>query len=137
MADRLSAQQRSALMSRIRSKHTQPELVVRRLVHVLGYRYVLHDARLPGTPDLVFPARRKVIFVHGCFWHGHRCSRGFRPTSNAPYWAAKIERNRQRDREANRALRRLGWDVLVVFECALKPRRLPILLTRLVAFLDG
>jgi len=107
-------------MSRIRSKNTKPELAVRRMLHRMGYRYILHDRRLPGTPDLVFPARRKVIFVHGCFWHGHDCGRGFRPATNAEFWNAKIERNQMRDREARLELRRLGWEVLTVFECALK-----------------
>jgi DNA mismatch endonuclease, patch repair protein len=135
MADRLSVEQRSRLMARIRSKDTQPELVVRRLLHARGYRYVLHDRRLPGTPDLVFPARCKVIFVHGCFWHGHRCGRGFRPIANAAYWAAKIDANKARDRRQRRALRRLGWEVLEVFECLTVPARLVALEDKLQHFL--
>jgi len=137
VADRISPERRSALMSRIRSKDTQPELAVRRLLHALGYRYVLHDKRLPGTPDLVFPARRKVIFVHGCFWHGHRCPRGFRPAANREFWAAKIERNRVRDRSARRELRRSGWDVLEVFECGIKPGKMAALRARLEGFLES
>lgn len=133
--DTISQEDRSALMSRIRSKDTKPEMVVRRLLHCLGYRYVLHDKRLPGKPDLVFPVRRKVVFIHGCFWHGHACSVGATPKSNIAYWTAKIDGNRRRDGKSCRALRRLGWRVLTVRECATEPGRLPALERRLVAFL--
>lgn len=134
--DRISVERRSALMSRIRSKDTKPELIVRRLLHGLGYRYVLHDARLPGRPDLVFPSRRKVIFVHGCFWHGHSCPRGFTAKSNAQFWAAKIAGNKQRDRRNNRALNALGWQVCTVWECATPGPKASALTSRLVAFLE-
>ncbi len=137
MPDKLSRPERSALMSRIRSKDTKPELIVRRMLHRIGYRYVLHDRRLPGTPDLVFPARRKVIFVHGCFWHGHDCGRGFKPVTNAEFWRAKIERNQARDREARRELRRLGWESLTVFECALKRGADTRLTRRLSRYLEA
>lgn len=135
MTDIMSPERRSALMSRIRSKDTQPELAVRSMLHAAGYRYVLHDKRLPGKPDLVFPARRKLIFVHGCFWHGHGCGRGFKPSTRREFWAAKIERNRNRDRSVKRSLRRLGWDVLEVFECALKTKNRARLSAKLAAFL--
>jgi len=93
-------------------------MVVRRIVHRLGYRYRLHSKDLPGHPDLVFPARRKVIFVHGCFWHRHSCSSGKEtPNSRADFWLPKLKKNRERDIETCRRLRRLGWDVLVVWEC--------------------
>lgn len=124
-------------MGRIGSKDTQPELSVRRLLHGLGYRYVLHDRRLPGKPDLVFPARRKVVFVHGCFWHGHDCGRGFRPSRNALFWAAKIDGNKCRDRRNAAALRALGWRVMTVWECATHPKRISALMRRLVAFLEA
>lgn len=137
MADKLSPEGRSALMSRIRAKDTQPEMAVRRLLHALGYRYVLHDKRLPGKPDLVFPGRRKVIFVHGCFWHGHSCGRGFRPSSNAAFWAAKIDSNRSRDRRNVRAIRAQGWRVFIVWECAAQPKKMEALRQRLVAFLEA
>jgi DNA mismatch endonuclease (patch repair protein) len=137
MPDKLTASDRSDLMSRIRSKHTKPELIVRRMLHRMGYRYVLHDRRLPGTPDLAFPARRKVIFVHGCFWHGHDCGRGFKPVTNAEFWRAKIERNQARDREARRELVRLGWESLTVFECALKPGAEARLAQRLTSYLEA
>lgn len=124
-------------MSRIKSKNTQPEMAVRRLLHGLGYRYVLHDKRLPGKPDLVFPARRKVVFVHGCFWHGHSCARGFRPSNNSAFWAAKIDGNIARDRRSTLALRAQGWRVITVWECAIHPVQTAALQRRLVAFLES
>jgi DNA mismatch endonuclease, patch repair protein len=137
MTDHLSRAQRSALMSRIRSKDTVPELLVRRLLHGMGYRYVLHDRRLPGTPDLVFPSRRKVLFVHGCFWHGHRCPRGFTPSTHRKFWTDKIAANQARDRRSRRELRRQRWDVLEVFECAITRGAPDALVRRLVRFLEG
>lgn len=116
--DNLTRSQRSETMSRVRGKDTGPELVVRRLVHGMGVRYRLHVRELPGAPDMVFPARGKVIFVHGCFWHSHRCLAGLnRPSSNKRYWTPKLERNQRRDRANLAKLRRLGWKVLVVWEC--------------------
>lgn len=110
-------------MRRVKGKDTGPELTVRRLLHGLGYRYRLHRRDLPGSPDLVFPWRRVALFVHGCFWHGHDCARGARaPKQNAAYWAAKIDRNRSRDVETERALAALGWRPIVVWECELKDR---------------
>ncbi len=107
-------------------------MIVRAAVHRLGFRYRLHCRALPGNPDLVFPSRRKIIFVHGCFWHGHACRAGRnRPASNTGYWIAKLDRNRQRDRVNRARLRRLGWQVLVVWECQLKdPARLPVRIAR-------
>lgn len=124
-------------MARIRSKDTKPEMAVRRMLHALGYRYVLHDRRLPGSPDLVFPARHKAVFVHGCFWHGHDCGRGFRPKTNAAFWATKIEGNIARNLRQAVALRSLGWRTLVVWECAIRPDLLRALERRLVRFLDA
>lgn len=118
MADRISIEQRSYTMSRIRSKDTKPELTVRRLVHALGYRYRLHRKDLPGSPDLVFGPRRKVIFVHGCYWHGHGCSvGGTGAKSNQTYWGPKITRNKQRDAAVIDALEGAGWSVMVIWEC--------------------
>lgn len=112
---------RSEIMRRVRSKDTRPEMVVRSAAHRLGYRFRLHRRDLPGTPDLVFPRLRKVIFVHGCFWHGHMgCSRATLPKSNAEAWKKKIEGNCQRDRRAIEALRCDGWDVLVVWQCSVR-----------------
>ena len=127
---------RSELMACIRSKHTEPELIVRRIVYSLGYRYRLHRPDLPGKPDLAFPGRRKVIFVHGCFWHQHqnsRCTISHKPRSNTAYWNPKLERNQTRDREHYRALRAAGWDVLVVWECEMRDNDLP---HRLAEFLE-
>jgi DNA mismatch endonuclease (patch repair protein) len=120
MVDRVTPQTRSKTMRAIRSKDTKPELAVRRLVHGMGYRYRLHRRDLPGSPDLVFPGRRKVLFVHGCFWHGHpdpECPRSHRPKSNRKYWEPKLRRNRQRDDENRVRLMALGWEVLVIWEC--------------------
>lgn len=110
--------QRSRIMRAVKGKDTGPELRVRSLLHRAGYRYRLHQRDLPGKPDLIFPARRAVIFVHGCFWHGHDCKRGDRrPKRNADYWREKIRRNRERDAEHVAALRRDGWSVLTLWEC--------------------
>ena len=106
-------------MSRVRSKNTQPEMTIRRIAYALGYRYRLHGAHLPGTPDLVFSTRRKVVFVHGCFWHQHRCPLGRVPKSRLNFWLPKFQANQRRDRINARRLRQLGWHVLVVWECQL------------------
>lgn len=119
--DHLSESGRSQLMSRIRSRDTKPELVVRSALHRIGYRYSLHVKGLPGTPDLVFPGRGKIIFVSGCFWHGHNCKFGkSRPKSNVEFWTAKIEANMRRDRRVVGMLRRRGWRVMTVWECRIK-----------------
>lgn len=121
MADTLTPNQRSERMSRVRGKDTKPELIVRRLVHGLGYRYRLHRRDLPGQPDLVFPSRRKVLFVHGCFWHRHEgCPLTRWPKSRLEFWKPKLEGNRIRDQANQAKLADLGWDYLVVWECDLK-----------------
>lgn len=104
-------------MQAVRSKNTKVELFVRSTVHRLGYRFRLHRKDLPGTPDIVFPARKSVIFVHGCFWHGHECPRGNLPSSNVDFWEAKIQRNRERDSRSEKQLRKEGWRALTVWEC--------------------
>ena len=105
-------------MRAVRSRDTTPEMIVRRAATALGYRYRLHKADLPGKPDLVFGPRRKVVFVHGCFWHGHDCPRGARtPKTNVDYWRAKISRNVARDRNNVATLERAGWRVLTIWEC--------------------
>lgn len=114
---------RSWTMSRVRSKDTTPEMIVRRLVHSMGYRYRLHGRRLPGKPDLVFASRRKVIFVHGCFWHQHEgCRKARVPGTRHDYWLPKLARNVERDQEHIARLHALGWEVLVVWECEIKDR---------------
>ncbi len=111
---------RSENMRAIRSKDTEPAMAVRSVVHGLGYRFRLHRQDLPGTPDLVFPARRKVIFVHGCFWHSHACKTGLIPKSNRDFWLPKLRRNKMRDRRNLEVLAQQGWDALVIWQCELK-----------------
>lgn len=127
---------RSALMARVRTQHSKPEIVVRRVAHALGYRFRLHPRNLPGTPDLVFPRLRKAIFVHGCFWHRHpRCVRTTTPKTRAAFWATKFADNVRRDLRTRRRLKAAGWDVLVVWECeTFDPE---VLSTRLTQFLSS
>ncbi len=124
--DSLNPQERSERMGRVRAKDTKPEMVVRRLVHSLGYRYRLHSRVLPGHPDLVFPARRKVIFVHGCFWHRHGddCPLTRTPKSRLEFWLPKFDQNAARDRANQAKLDVLGWSHLVVWECELRDQNL-------------
>jgi len=138
LMDRVSKAVRSQNMSRIRSKDTSPELIVRRLVHIAGFRYRLHVRTLPGRPDLVFPRLHKAIFVHGCFWHRHSCKNGqVVPATRTDFWQAKFEANVTRDRKARRQLRRAGWDVLVVWECATRASDLGCLRDKLIGFLNS
>ncbi len=128
---------RSRTMRAVRSKNTTPEMVVRKLLHAAGYRFRLHRKDLPGSPDLVFPSRRKIIFVHGCFWHGHDCKRGARqPKTNADYWIAKIARNQARDRHALAALDAMGWSSTIVWECQTSMKTQAELMDSLVRFLE-
>jgi DNA mismatch endonuclease (patch repair protein) len=124
---------RSANMRAIRSTGMKPELTVRRLVHHLGYRYRLHRKDLPGTPDLVFVSRRKVIFVHGCFWHSHGCKFSHVPKSNLDYWIPKLERNRKRDVKSTKELAAMKWSPLVIWECEMRDET--ALIKRLKRFL--
>ena len=143
MADVVTAAVRSRIMAAVRGKDTGPELVVRRLAHALGYRFRLHGKSktakggLPGRPDLVFASRRKVIFVHRCFWHRHGCDRGrSTPRANARFWRAKFAANVARDRRNVAGLRRLGWGVMVVWECQTGARGRGRLAGRLERFLS-
>ena len=134
MADQYSPETRSRIMARVRSRDTRPELLIRRELHRLGYRYRLHRSNLPGRPDLTFPSRRKVLFVNGCFWHMHPgCSRARIPQSNRDFWTAKLERNRLRDARSIEALQHSGWESLTVWECEL--RNLDSVINRIVSFL--
>lgn len=155
--DRLTTEQRSAQMSRIRGTNTRPELIVRRLAHHAGFRFRLHGrisvaaqdqarrrhpevrlpgGKLPGKPDLIFAGRRKVVFVNGCFWHQHDCRAGrHAPATNAEFWARKLQTNRQRDARNHAELQKLGWSVLDVWECELADA--DVVLFKLTTFLRG
>lgn len=133
--DTLSRRERSERMSRILGRDTKPELKVRRLLHAKGFRYRLHRRQLPGTPDLVFPGRKKAIFVHGCFWHRHEgCRLARLPKTRQDFWLPKLEANRLRDQRDQAALHDLGWKVLVVWECEVQSQDLE---HKLIAFLES
>ena len=118
--DRVTPEQRSKMMAAVRSKNTKSELLVRRELHARGYRFRLHRRDLPGKPDIVFPSRKSAIFVNGCFWHGHDCPAGALPATRHKFWEAKIGRNKERDAKSQSKLEAAGWNVLVVWECALR-----------------
>jgi DNA mismatch endonuclease, patch repair protein len=134
-SDNLTAEQRSRVMQRVRSKHTQPELLVRRYLHAAGFRFRLHDVRLPGSPDVVLPRYRTVVFVQGCFWHSHGagCLRKSReaPKTNAEFWKAKLAVNQTRDQRIQHQLRAQRWQVIIVWECELRKSALGATLHRL------
>ncbi|WP_421995865.1 very short patch repair endonuclease [Reyranella sp.] len=134
MVDTRTTEQRRRIMQSVQTRNTGPELAVRRLLHAEGYRFRLHRRDLPGSPDIVFPGRRAVIFVNGCFWHGHSCKKGRLPKSRNEYWDDKIAGNRARDRRKRTELTRLGWRVHDVWQCQIKD---PVALARrLRKFLD-
>lgn len=135
--DTLTPSARSSRMASVRGRDTKPEMLVRRLVHALGFRYRLHDRRLPGAPDLVFRGRRKAIFVHGCFWHRHpdsNCKLARMPKSRLDFWGPKLQGNEERDLRQQAELKALGWDFLVVWECELRDKEQ--LQNSLFGFLD-
>ena len=132
--DPLTEAERSERMSRIRNADTKPEMIVRRLVHGMGYRYRLHARDLPGNPDLVFRPRKMVIFVHGCFWHQHGCCQYRQPRTKRKFWEPKLARNKARDADVQSMLHRLGWRTLTVWECQLK--RAPQLTAKIRRFLE-
>jgi DNA mismatch endonuclease (patch repair protein) len=119
ISDRVDEATRSRIMRAVGVRNTKPELAVRSILHRLGYRFRLHRKDLPGKPDIVFPSRRKAVFVHGCFWHGHGCSKGQAPKSRPEYWGPKLDANRARDERSLAALKVLGWKTLVVWQCDL------------------
>lgn len=134
VADIHTKEKRSLIMSRIRSSDTWPELAVRKLLFSMGYRYRLHPKDLPGKPDIVFPKKKKAIFVHGCFWHSHGCKRGQPPKSRLEYWLPKLENNKKRDTQTIAALETMGWKTLIVWQCQIKD--ISMLRTTLKLFLD-
>ena len=133
MADTISRADRSLLMSKVRSKDTKPEIQVRSILHRMGYRFRLHRRDLPGSPDIVLPRHSKAIFVHGCFWHNHDCSRGRRPNSNTDYWNDKLNENVVRDGIKAEELAGIGWYVLTVWECEL--RQIDVLIQKIDNFM--
>ena len=135
MADVFSPEKRSSIMSCVKGRNTKPEMVVRSLIHRMGFRFRLHGRDLPGNPDIVLPRHRKVVFVHGCFWHGHSgCPRSKRPTTNNDFWAKKLDGNIDRDRRFQDELVRARWNVLVIWQCEMKD--LSKLIQKLEAFLN-
>jgi DNA mismatch endonuclease (patch repair protein) len=140
MVDIVSPEKRSQMMAGIRSKHTKPEIAIRKALFALGWRYRIHDERLPGKPDIVFPRRKATLFVEGCYWHGHDCHLFKMPSSRTEFWTDKIQSNRQRDRRVRAELNALGWRYLTVWECSLKGRtRLPFstLIDTIVEWLES
>lgn len=133
--DTIDPARRSQLMSRIRSKDTKPEIAVRQILHRLGYRFRLHRKDLPGRPDIVLPRHRKIVLVHGCFWHGHTCRLASKPKSNESYWTGKITKNKERDARNLAALEEAGWTVLELWECDV--RKFEGLEDRLAAFMKS
>ncbi len=135
MTDTRSPEQRRRIMQSVKAKNTGPEWTVRRLLFAMGYRYRLHYKKLPGKPDIAMPGRRKAIFVHGCFWHGHDCSKGQLPKSRLDYWQPKIAATRERDARNLRSLHESGWETLVLWQCELADRN--GLVAKLESFVEG
>jgi DNA mismatch endonuclease, patch repair protein len=132
--DVFSEEKRSWIMSRVKNKDTKPEIIVRSIIHRLGYRFRKNSLNLPGRPDIVLARHRKVIFVHGCFWHGHKkCKRASRPSTNKVFWAKKLDTNIDRDIHNNKVLKSLGWKTLIIWECQMKDQ--DKLLSKLECFL--
>ncbi|MFH1139876.1 MAG: very short patch repair endonuclease [Pseudomonadota bacterium] len=136
MADHVDPLSRSRMMARVKGKDTKPEKVVRSILHRMGYRFRLHRKDLPGKPDIVLPRHKKIIFVHGCFWHGHEgCSRARRPSTNESFWNTKLNRNQKRDLDNQEILRRSGWKILILWECQIKDIENTVII--LERFLNG
>lgn len=133
--DTVTKEVRSRIMSAVGQRDTKPEMVVRRLVHAMGFRFRLHVKTLPGSPDIVLPRHKKVIFVHGCYWHRHTCKQATFPATRVDFWKAKFDANRKRDRRNVRELRQAGWRVIIIWECQTK--RTEWLQSKLAEFLDS
>jgi DNA mismatch endonuclease (patch repair protein) len=140
LADIVSSEKRSEMMSGIRSKNTTPEIIVRTALHKQGFRFRLHQSKLPGKPDLVFSKHNAVIFTHGCFWHGHGCHFFKWPSSRPVFWKTKINRNKAKDKESLEQLLGDGWRVMIIWECALRgANRVPLqkIISEAAKFLTG
>ena len=135
MPDIFAPEKRHEIMQNVKTKNTAPEIKLRSLLHKNGFRFRVNRKDLPGKPDIVLPKYRAVIFVHGCFWHGHDCPRGQRPQTNADFWNQKIDRNVIRDKSDVSLLESLGWRVLIVWECVIKKKNEAVLLSRVKEFL--
>lgn len=120
MADIVDSATRSRMMSGIKGKNTKPEIEIRKRLFALGYRYRLHDTKLPGKPDLILPRLNAIIFINGCFWHAHDCALFKWPSSRRKFWKAKLSRNREKDLENNEALKKLGWRIQIIWECSFR-----------------
>lgn len=137
MTDIFEKEKRSKIMSHISGKNTKPEIFIRKIAHSLGYRFRLHKKELPGKPDIVFPKYKKVIFVNGCFWHGHKnCNRSKLPTTHKKFWQEKIEGNKKKDKSNYIRLKKLGWDYLVIWQCSIIKRNTKKLETKISKFLS-
>lgn len=122
-------------MARVKNRNTAPEIQVRKILHRLGYRFRLHRRDLPGSPDIVLPRHKKVIFVHGCFWHSHDCPRGKRPSTRQEFWNTKLDKNQKRDASNQYELQKLGWEYLIIWDCEINDKN--ALIGKLIAFLDN
>ena len=137
MADIFSKQKRSQIMSNISGKHTKPELIIRKALFAEGYRFRLHRKDLPGKPDIVFPIRKKVIFINGCFWHGHSCKKATLPVTNKDFWTNKINKNIERDKKNTKRLTEMGWKYLIIWQCQIKKTNLKTNIDSIKRFLEN
>ena len=136
MADIFDKKKRSQIMGRISGKNTKPELIIRKALFSEGYRYRLHRKDLPGNPDIVFPNRKKVIFVNGCFWHGHSCKKAALPTTNKRFWKKKLTGNKERDKRNLAKLKTMGWETLTIWQCEIKKNTLETQINKIKVFLE-
>ena len=140
MADIVDRATRSRMMAAVKGKNTKPEIAIRRALHAMGFRFRLHAGDLPGRPDIVLPKHKAAIFVNGCFWHGHDCPMYRQPADNRAFWAAKIDRNRERDARTMSEIRQTGWRALTIWECAIRGRRrigLDVVVARTARWITG
>lgn len=136
MADNFSKKKRSQIMSKVTSKNTKPELTIRKALFSEGYRYRLHRKDLPGNPDIVFPGRKKVLFINGCFWHGHKCKKAALPKTNRPFWEKKLSSNAKRDKQNIRKLKEMGWLSMVIWQCKIKKSTLKSQINKIKKYLE-